>query len=598
MNIHALIRDNYRNGWAVRDRIPNPTLTLTLNYTDFTGELRFDYDKDYRLGAELQIILYNPTSNTQQTLWIGTITEKRYQSHSPLISYRIRGLGEHLLDLPFPYQDIPKRTRNPNAQTLCETILKRYLQQHTSRYTITYDLPITSLDTDQLQFRTVADLYKLLQSLTPTRLRAEPLQNGRIRWYLEPPPNTTHYLPDTTQFELTTHIHETATRLTLEPPAQQLIKDRRITNPEFWRLEIPTLFPPINASISPNDPNEYGYFAPTATRIDTNYDPYLYDPINGDIWITLKYTDKIKVPRDLTGNRLTLTIGAYIRGQNFRARWRINNINSTYYEATAIAPFIEMPYTIIPNTDELDIALQFRPAQAGPMYAVIDGVYLIPGDTPLNELSTPPFAPLTDQIYSFLTAPLFLATITHTSGSYPTFNITSLNANFTTDLINSPCEILHQNTSAFATITARPNPQTLTIQMNDPVTPTPGDILIIHSDPTELHYDTRYRTIETPAAATLHDFLRLKARFTQPAYQLQASIPYQPTQPIPYPGEKVKLGKQPLSIPPYAPPLEIQSTELTITNGTIQSIKINAGTPERTLRAFFRQTKHPTRSQL
>lgn len=591
MTIAGIIRYNYRNGWQPKARLHHLTCTLPINAAAWSGEINFEATDLFELGDELQINLVKP-DGTETTLWLGQIVARSRSNASNRIEYRARGLAEHFLDLPYPYTDYPRRTRTPSAPPLWESILQKYLDEHTSRYTTLYDLPLTSINADTVQFTHVADAYRYFRSLTPCRLVPELLQGGNVRWKLTTPNTNPYILPAHSNWELREQIIETGTRLTLEPPARQLIRDRRITHPDYWVLERPTLSPPITVSITPLDINSKGYFAPVATRLNANYDPYQYDP-NGDIWVSLHYTDRVRVARDFNGNRKRYALGAYLRGQNLRARWNVNGVPSTFYTITGESfSWFEMSLEIIPNTDDLDIRLQFRPDQPGAMYAVIDGVYLVEGTSdsanPLRELARPAHAPYQDQIYSTLSNSEIYR-INSASGSNP-YTLSFTNTDFTTDYINATVELLTHLQSYFGTITAVPSTTSLQVQFAAG-TPTPqhGQILLIHRHThAETKYDTLYRTIETPAGATLAEYASLRQRFCSPQQHLLCTFPYN-GEPLPEIGQTLIAPNAPASY------LEIQQIELSITNGTLSTIRLSAGTPERTLRAYFRSLKHPTR---
>jgi len=347
MRLYALFRTNYRNGWKPIHTWRAPTLTLTYTRAGYTGDAAFELDADLPLGVELQLL-----DETHTTRYLAVITDKTYRAHSNAYLYRARGICEHFLDLPFPYTDLNRQAeRTGAAQSIWEYHLANHLARHTPRYQPLYNLNLASLRTRDIQLRTVRDAYKLYQSLKPCRITPEILPTGRIRMILEDLPLTPYPLPKDALWEITESIRETYTRLSINNPANQLIPDRRIANPEYWQLVVPA---GATASIAPLDPNHYGYLGAYATRIDCE--------IVSPVWVGVQLRQPIRAPKSNTGAYAPITIGYYARGDNARVRIRVNAATSPDEVFNDLnAGYTETAYTLTPNTDELTLTNPLRP---------------------------------------------------------------------------------------------------------------------------------------------------------------------------------------------------------------------------------------------
>jgi hypothetical protein len=571
MRLYALFRTNYRAGWQPILTWRTPTLTLTYTRAGYTGDAAFELDTDLPLGAELQLL-----DDAHATRYLATLTDKTYNSTSRAYQYRARGACEHFLDLPFPYTDLNRQAeRTGAAQSIWEYHLANHLAKHTPRYQPIYDLSLASLRTRDIQLRTARDAYKLYQSLKPCRITPEILPTGRIRMILEDLPLTPYPLPKDALWEISESIRETYTRLSISNPASQLIPDRRIANPEHWQLVVPA---GATASITPLDPNHYGYLGAYATRIDCE--------ITLMVWVGVQLRQPIRAPKSNTGAYAPLTVGYYARGDNARVRIRVNTATSPdeVFNNLNIG-YTETAYTLTPTTDELTLTIELQPASPTlPATLVIDGVYAIPGNQPLSERNYPPHKPVAAQIPSHLTA----GTIATIDAALPqggnVYDLVVRWAPFqTAPPAGAPVQILQPTRYLTGSVVSRPNPTVLRVQLADPIAPNPGDTLyLMHgaAADSEARLDTRYGDIDTPIHLSPTDLAHLITTYASPAATLTAQLP--PTEPIPEIGQIVPH-------PRTNEPLVIHEIQLAVNGGELAGVQLKAGAPEPTLRALLRK---------
>ena len=551
-----------------------PTLTITHSRAGWTGDSQFELDHDLPLGAEIQLI-----TQSGDTLWLGHLVDKTSASNTRLRRYRARGICEHFLELPFPYTDLNQQAqRTNNASSLWEHHLARYLRQHTPRYSPIYDLTLFTIDTHDIRFGRVRDLYKLFQTLRPCRIAPEILPGGRIRMRLEELPSTPYHLPRNATWELTESIRETATRLSLANPANQLIPDRRIADPEYWQLVVPS---GATASITPLDPNYYGYLGADATRVDVE--------ITFMVWVGIQLRQPIRAPKTPTGAYAPLVVGYYARGDNARVRLRVGDAISPDEVYNDIdAGYTETSYIITPTTDELSLTIEIQPATPTlPATLVLDGVYALPGDQPLSERNYPPHNPITAQIPSFLTAGIIAVIDTVVSQGGGIYDLVVRWAPFPLDIPeNTPIQILESAGYLTGRVVQVNNPTVLRVQIDGPYTPRSGDILyVMHGagDYAERDFDTRYVDLEAPIHLYPNQLAAIIERFAKPSATLTAQLP--PTFPIPQIGQFVPHPEHPRVFEL----LTISEVQLAITHGQLSGIQLKAGTPEPTLRALMRK---------
>lgn len=593
MKVYALIRQPYRSGWSVIDALKQPTLAVSIQRTGWVGDASLETTRQYPLGAELQLL----NADNHETLWLGKIVERRCRSTHKRWQYKLRGICEHFLDLPFPYQALNyNRTRTGAAQAIWEFHLAKHLRYHTPRYQPVYNLNLASLQTRDLQFRTARDAFKLYQSLRPCKITPELLTDGRIRMHLDEMPLTPYPLPRNAHYELAESILETATRISFSEPAKQLFKDRRLVNPEYWELIVPS---GATASVTIQDPDQYGYLGAYATRIDVD--------ITLLVWVGLRYREKIKAPKDNQGQYLPLAVGCRSRGDNAQIRLVVNNTPSTPQGAGSMDGYTEIAWLVTPAADELTLALEIQPITPTlPATVILDALYCIPAATAnLNERDYPPHLPVADQIPSYLTGATTLAIAAVSNVSPGVYDLVAPYDAFPPSIpTGTTIQILQNSGYLQGEVINRQNPTTLRVQIPNGA-PQPGDILYLAHGPapnSELLYDALYTQLDTPAAPALTNLSHLIEQIASPSIALTAQFPLAQGAPLPQIGQLALYGHDastsPLHCKGTAPPcpLPIYEIELPITNGRLQAIQIRAGTPELTMRALLRRLT-PTRTR-
>lgn len=584
MRVIAHIRASWRNGWGILDTLRQPTLTVSIQRTGWIGDAGFESPHEYPLGAELQLI----RADTGETLWLGKIVGRNYRSTEKRWQYKLRGICEHFLDLPFPYAAYDyNRTRTGAAQSIWEYHLPRYLRYHTPRYQPIYNLNLASLQTRDLQLRTVRDAYKLYQAMRPAKITPELLSTGRIRMHLdEMPLSQTYPPPRNAQYELSESILETANRISLTEPAKQMLKDRRLANPEYWELIVP---PGATATVTVHDPNQYGYLGAYATRIDVE--------IAVVTWVGVRYRERLRAPRNSQGQYLPLTIGWRARGDNANLRLNFNGTPTTPQGYAGWGGYAEQAYTITPVADEFWFAIEIQPITATlPAAAVIDAVYCIPAPSNLDERDYPPHLPVADHIPSYLNAGIstLISAVAPVGGGV--YDLVVYWDAFPPSVpAGATVQILQNSRYLTGTVVNRQNPTTLRVQITDPYPPQMGDILYLAWHPTNLHagrsellYDTLYTQLETPAAPVSANLANFVAQTATPSVSLTAQFPLG-NAPLPQIGQVVPH-------PHTGELLPIYEIELPVNAGNLSALQVRAGSPELTMRALLRRL-NPVRTR-
>ncbi len=598
MKCQVVIHNPFNLGWGVKCYLEDVSLTFEVAEPGWVGNTRFMHHERLELGDEIRIILNG------QTLWLGRIMERRQEralpyadtsAHQTPYSYVAQGIAEHFLDLPFVFDTTDfARDRQPFGALLWNYLMLRNLFLHTARYLPIVDDVNTSSAPPELSFQRTADCWRWFRAQTPCKIecRVDDTRQGQIWLVLRSLPLTPYTPPPEHSYEYTTSIYETATRITLTPPARQLVPDRTLSDPKVWQVGIPT---GTNAIVYPQDPrvlgfNERGYLNTFPCTV-AFYEPYTTD------WVTIKLVPKIQVIKNLQGQRYTHVIGIYARGINTELRFLVNGVASS--PISLDDRFSEITEALVPNVDELDLAIQVRAGTATnppSTFANLDAPYLTVGTSPLGELSQPKPIPLADAIPSTLSPHIIFRANSVFNYGDGTYGFTCLNMTFSSEIIDKQADVLHYPYLLRGTVTNVITNTTVVISLpNAPSAPQPGDLVRIYH-PTipnapatsEQIFDTRYAIVDTPSAPLaptdlIHSLASPKQQF---------SIRFAPQPHLPMP----EIGQTVLS--PDGNALPIYRIEYNIVNNHLIQITLHAGMPDLTMKALLRQLRHPRQQQI
>ncbi|BCW95079.1 MAG: hypothetical protein KatS3mg018_0561 [Fimbriimonadales bacterium] len=574
MRVVGYVRSSYRSGWGVLDTVRDLTLTVSLSRAGWTGDVQWEYPKSYPLGAELQAV----DASSGATLWLGKIVERSWRSTERLYRYRLRGICEHFLDLPFPFGSYDyQRTRTGSAQSVWEYHLARHLRYHTPRYQPVYNLSLASLTTRDYQLRTVRDAYKLYQSLTACKISPELLAGGRVRMHLDPLPLTRYALPRDAVWEVSESILESATRISLSEPAKQMVKDRRITNPEYWELVVPA---GATASVSVQDANERGYLGAYATRLDVE--------ITQMVWVGLRYRETLRSPKNSQGQYLPLAIGWRARGENASVRLNFRGMPTSAQGYNSLDTYVEQAYLATPTTDDFWFAIEAQPTTPTlPATLIIDGVYCAPAASAgLDERDYQPHLPISDQIPSYLTGGI-VATINAVSTvSSGVYDLVAAWGAFPSGLsAGTPLQVLQNSGYLNGTVVSRQSATTLRVQVSGGA-PQAGDVLYVRygaGAEGEYQFDALYAQLDAPVALDGASLAGWVDALASPQARLTAQIRLGAS-PLPVVGQAVAHPESGALLPIY-------EVELPIVAGRLEGVRLQAGSPELTMRSLMREIR-------
>ena len=344
---------------------------------------------------------------------------------------------------------------------------------------------------------------------------------------------------------------------------------------QYWQLVVPA---GATASITPLDPNHYGYLGAYATRVDVD--------ITLMVWVGIQLRQPIRAPKTPTGAYAPLTVGFYARGDNARVRISVGTAASPEAVFSDInAGFTETAYTVTPTTDELTLTIEVQPASPTlPATLIIDGVYAIPGDQPLSERNYPPHKPVAAQIPSHLTAGLIAVIDAVVPQGGNIYDLVVRWSPFSDSIpAGAPLQILQPTRFLTGSVVSRQNPTTLRVQIDDPYAPQAGDTLyLMHgvAANAERDLDARYGDIDAPTHISPADLAATLEQFAKPSATLTAQLPK--GAPIPQIGQIVPH-------PHTGEPLTIHEVQLALVAGQLAGIQLKAGNPEPTLRALMRK---------
>lgn len=578
MNITAWLHASWHLGWQRKQIVDVHNLQVTTSAAGWTGTITINNHDQFTLGDE--IVIYNDDGSA---IWAGKIRKRTYNEWENRYIYNVTGLGEHLLDLPFEigYQTTEGRAVLPVGD-LWRLELKKILGFYTPRYTTATDDYVDDLSgrwTPDFSGKRVGDLWRWFKAQYPVRI--VPNLNdisGKITWQLAGYPDTTFIPPPEHNYTLEESIEEIATHIIQTPAAEQLLPQRSFestldANNTQWRV-VPPGAGSFSITVDQEPITAYGYHGCRELSVTMTNNTFTGG------WLGIETREKVSIVKGKT-----YVAGVYARGTNASLRILVNGTAGTTYNLTS--DWREYAYQVtVSNADEVAVAVEVQPTNVTlDATARIDAPYFVLGTSALSEIAAVPFR--TDLYKSIvdIKSSHYAGRITDVSGTLSSLTLKSYGVTFPTTIEGSVIDLFNHEMHWIGTVTDANNDDTITCNITTGTgTPPIGTPFRIRYTriagalaEAEWLYDVYFASLETQASPINTDEL-IKER-SAPLVRLNLSCS----------PDRLPVIGQSIRNPQTGGELRIYEIGYTIANNTIIQINIAAGTPEQTLKSFWRQ---------